>query len=324
MGSLLVPFLAVYTMSGYINGDLLEYGSEAIEVSIAEGQFREIYPAGTPLISIVAITFVLRWLQSRWDGGRRRAWLGIVSAYLEVVWITSVILMIASVKPWQWLADRRAAHALLNSWHDAVDSLGQFSVTAQGLTDWFGSLWGSVAAVLAVPLAWFVVGAVAYGHRMPSTPSPVHPLARRVARGWPALPPLPRRTILALTNDIRSRFGPMVRGARMFTRLGLPAMLVFCLAFVLVRMATIMDWGGSAVLFELARLVVGPQDLETVWRPLSTVIGALSDALIMVLLVCLLAAAVDRVLLAHRPRRPRHAEVTPPEAVRTQEAVRGG
>jgi hypothetical protein len=203
-----------------------------------------------------------------------------------------------------------------------VDRLGPLTGPADALTEWLSSLWGSVAAVLAAPLAWFVVGAVAYGYRLAPVRTPNQALYERVTRGWAAIPQVPRKTLLAITNDIRGRFGPMLQGMRMFTRIGVPAMAVFCLAFVVVRMGTVMDWGGGALLFELERLIVGPQHLLTVWIPLHGVASHLIDAVVVVLLVGILAAAVDRVLLAYPVRQePPAPEVTESSVGRTPVAV---
>jgi hypothetical protein len=321
VGSLLIPFLAVYTMSGYLVGDMLEYGGGVAEAAVQQGRYLEFLPEGPVLIAIIAITFALRWVQSRWEGGRRRAWLGIVGAYLEVIWITSVILIISELKPWEWVAERRAVHWLVAGWHQTVDRLGPLNGPAEIVTSWLGSLWGSVAAVLAAPLAWFVVGAVAYGYRLAPIPAPNRALYERLSRGWAAVPQMPRKALLAITNDIRERFGPMVQGMRMFTRIGVPAMVVFCLAFVAVRLGTVWDWGGGALFFELERLVVGPQDLVQVWIPLQGIVGHLINAVVTVLLVCVLAAAVDRVLLAYQVEQPPAPHVREPSAERTPAGV---
>jgi hypothetical protein len=74
-------------------------------------------------------------------------------------------------------------------------------------------------------------------------------------------------------------------------RAGLVPMLLFCLAFVAAR--TVANW-----LWELQRLLIGPEDLGGFWMPLSWPLSRLNDAAGHVVLVCLLAAAVDRALHA--------------------------
>jgi hypothetical protein len=46
------------------------------------------------------------------------------------------------------------------------------------------------------------------------------------------------------------------------------------------------------------RWLIGPQDLVHVWMPLSIPLGSIDDAVTLVLLSCLIGAAVDRVLSA--------------------------
>jgi hypothetical protein len=82
-------------------------------------------------------------------------------------------------------------------------------------------------------------------------------------------------------------------------------MLFFCISFLVAQTAR--DW-----LWEVERLLIGPRDLEEVWWPLSGPLSVLNDAVGVVLLAALLAAAVDRVLrLQPAPSADSASESTP-------------
>jgi hypothetical protein len=109
-----------------------------------------------------------------------------------------------------------------------------------------------------------------------------------------------------LTGDIRERFGPLVDGLRLVFRAGLAPMLLFCLAFLIAQTAA--KW-----LWELERVLIGPQDINTIWRAIDGPISLVNDVVSTVLLVCLLGAAIDRVLRAR----------TDPASARTGPATAG-
>jgi hypothetical protein len=64
-------------------------------------------------------------------------------------------------------------------------------------------------------------------------------------------------------------------------------------------------------MWEAERFLIGPRDLQDVWIPISGPLALLNDAVGVVLLTCLLGAAVDRVLRLQPPPPP--AEPSEPE-----------
>jgi hypothetical protein len=80
----------------------------------------------------------------------------------------------------------------------------------------------------------------------------------------------------------------------MLVRAGAVPMLLFCLAFVATR--RLADW-----LWQLERLLIGPQDFNGVWFPLAGPLSTVNEAIGTAVLVCLLAVAVDRALHHSEP-----------------------
>jgi hypothetical protein len=97
-----------------------------------------------------------------------------------------------------------------------------------------------------------------------------------------------------LTADVRDRFTPLIHGLRVMARAGLPPMLFFCLAFLAAQTAR--DW-----MWEAERFLIGPRDLTEFWMPVSGPLAMVNEAVGVVLLACLLGAAVDRVLRLQPP-----------------------
>ncbi|AVT30712.1 hypothetical protein C6361_15895 [Plantactinospora sp. BC1] len=310
LGSALVPFLAVYASWGYLQEDFTDYFYQLFvdiylsdaAIFIDPGQVAENAERRMPLditgtiVAVVAVAVVLRWLLGRWQERSRMGWLGIPGAYVEVIWISVVAATVAQAQDplLQWLQERRVVGWLLDSWHGLVDRLGPLSGPVRATSEFLLNAAGSVQVAVVVPLAWLAVGAVVYGHRLTPPPPSEADLVERAARRWRALPRPVRVVGANLGADLRERFAPMVHSLRLMVRAGLAPMLFFCLAFLLAQSAR--EW-----LWEAERLIIGGQDLESVWMPLSGRLTMLNDAVGTVLLACLLGAAVDRVLRIQPP-----------------------
>jgi len=312
LGSILVPFLAVYASYGYLNKDINEYVYrvwQAETLSTADlfdnpGNIdvsaRLPFQLSVTLVSVVAVAVVLRWLLARWEGARFRAGRGLLGAYVEVIWITLVAVVFVTVQEATsgWLAGRRLVHWASATWYDIADSLGPLAGPARATGAWLFGLTGAVDSVFVVPIAWLAVGAVVFGRRIGRPEQTTEELRQQVTERWStgrraALPRLIRWLGVETTVEARSRFGPLLDSLRLLFRAGLVPMLFFCLAFLLAQSAA--DW-----LWELERLVVGPHDLNEVWRPLDAPLTMLNEGVRTILLAALLAAAIDRVLRVAR------------------------
>lgn len=302
LGSVLVPFLAVYASYGYLAKDTNEYAYRvwqdetlssadlfdnpaAIDVSS-----RLPFQLTITLISVVVVAVVLRWLLSRWEGVRRRPWLGLVGAYVEVIWITLVAGTVVTVTTVanDWLAGRRLVHWASTTWDELAALAGPLAQPVRATGAWLWGLTGAVDAVLIVPIAWLAVGAVVFGRRVAEQEPTAEELRRQASERWGRAARPVRWVAVEAHIELRKRFGPLIESLRLLVRAGLAPMLLFCLAFVLAQTAA--DW-----LWELERVIVGPHDINEVWRPLDPPLSMLNEGVRTVLLAALLTAAVDRV-----------------------------
>jgi hypothetical protein len=305
LASALIPFLAVYASWGYLEEDVSDYLYEVWEdasfsdprvftdpgVVSRELDQRMPFDTSITLISVIVVAVVLRWLLNVWRGGRKWPVLGILGAYVEVIWIiVSVATLNEARDPLTtWLRDRKVVQWLLDTWNRLVDTLGPFTNFVRSAAEWLVGAIASADSVIVVPLAWLAVGAVVYGHRL-APPAPTgSELLQRASKRWNALPKPVRVVGANVSSDVRERFSPLVHGVRTLARAGLAPMLFFCIAFLVAQTAR--EW-----LWETERFLIGPHDLQEVWVPLSGPLGLFNDAVAVVLLACLLASAVDRVL----------------------------
>lgn len=309
VGAVVVPFLAVYTTYGYLQSDIGQYFYAVFESSVfQEGDlfgnpegtlddFEKRAPTHvTPLtITVVGVSVVLRWLLGRWEGAKRRPWISVPSGYLEVVWITvaTATFAMATNSAIAWAGHRRLIQWVDTTLAGLADRMGPFSGVAHTLLRYLGFMASSIDLVILMPVAWLAVGTVVYGYRIAAEPPPSDVLHRRAGERWPRIPVPVRWPIVEIGADLRRRFAPLIQGLRFLGGAGLRPMLVFCLMFVVVQ--TTSDW-----LWELERLIIGPQSLPAFWVGASGILSVLNETIELSLSMALLAAAVDRVLRLRR------------------------
>lgn len=305
IGSALVPFLAVYEAYGYLREDVRDYVYGVFEAEVLRNadlftnpdavdlESRMFYDVTATSVAVVLVAIVLRWLLSRWRATETHRWLGIPGAYLEVLWVTLAVgATYGSITDvvTEWVNTRRAVHWVRALWQDLLDRLGWLAEPVQRVVGWAGDQLAHWDNVIGIPVAWLTIAAVVlgYGDVTSAAPAPTATavVPHRARRAWRVVPPWLRSLAWQF---IGVRFAPLLRSLRVLVAAGVRPMLVFCLAFVVAE--TVPHW-----LWELERWLIGPRDFLAVWVPLAWPLDAVNDALGRVLLICLVAAAVDRLL----------------------------
>ncbi|WP_344139607.1 hypothetical protein [Luedemannella flava] len=292
--SVLVPFLAIYTSLGMARDESTNYYYKVFEdevlanpASITDPGSVDImrhlpFTVRSTLVAAVLIVFVLRWLLPKWQLFRGWILFSLVMGYLELLWLSQLS------QEWgpdnAWLHERVAAKWLADAWAGAANGLGPL----RDVVLWVGDQLGKADVVLIAPLAWLLLGAVVYRREVnvslevdDNKPPPL----------WLDELPRPMRWLgTGIHLDLRNRFGPLVNGVRIMGRIGLVTTLFFCLLFT-AAMAL------SQVAWEVERLIIGPNDVGTRWMPLSYPLSTINSAISTVAVICLIAAAIDRILL---------------------------
>ena len=301
--STLVPFLAVYALSGELTADRDQF--------INESYADDFYNIGTSLtgamddrslatvdgwmIAIAVIFFGFRMLIDVLDLEEKHAVWALVQVVVEVTWLTWLATYIT--KRWtaakDWTGDRVVFHELGDAWASFTRSLGPLTDPLRALGDLVSDAVNGISDIVVTPIAWLVVGAVILAGGLPTSrraaldlPTPARQVRDRFS-GFRRLGDRrgPAKAIELLTR----RFGDLVDALRVLRHAGLLPVLAFCLVFPLASLA---EWGAV----ELLRRAIGPQDPFTMVL-FSTYPDILTKAVYTLVVVAVVVAALQRLLL---------------------------
>ena len=292
LASVLVPFLSFYLLAGYFAYDGLRYGyAVAAGNLLSDGATKYLYSHPLPVAIVAAVAFGLRWALGRLPVFRTRPWLGLPAAYLEVLWVYTLLLLTYEAYRnglLPWLAQSRIGVATLSWWHTKLDTGQPVGAALQGVRSIAQAVLDSGIQVVAVPATALVVGSVVLAARIsPRRTDQVSGLR------------LAARVVGTAGRPVASRLLLISDGVRRVFQAGVVATMIFCLLFVAVG-----SW--SRLLNEPERVLVGPADVKRVWEPLFFPFQWLNQSVALVLLMCLIAAFVDRTAsrIAHRATTP--------------------
>lgn len=319
-----VPFLAVYAAYDFIDEDRRNFyyevwydatsqGFATGDLSLMDTSSRLPTGASITMAVVIGAAILARML---FGVVTRRAKgnlaVGIARSYLEATWVSLTALSLNGIGNdiYFWLLERRLWVWLDAAAHTAASWFGPFSPAAQRVVEWFEGILGSIDSVFLIPVAWLTIGCIVYGRELVSPPRVQGGQAR-----WRRMSRVLRAVVTPIRNGVDDRFGPMVRGFRMLKLAGLRTMLLFCLAFVVAQ--ALPEW-----LWELERVIIGPQDLNAVWVPLSGPLSSVNEAIGLIVTICLVTAAVDHVRRVSPPPPPPPPKPASPP-VDTQPEVAG-
>ncbi len=326
LGNVLIPFVAFYMAFGLVQEDFRRYDQglsgryESLWVIVAGTDRNDVRvdaldDAGAnvlTLLAVVAVAFALRWALDRWELSRRIPLLGILAAFLEVVWVVLGLLFVvnqAHKHVQGWAGERVAWHAVLDWWHGLAGMTGPLGGLFHTVDDWLVTTLpsGDFDRIFVVPITGLVSAAVVYNLTVSDTLRPPVISGRlrwlRYATG-------------GVVHAIRKRFGPLIQGARAMGRSGVVPIMFFCLCVVALQ--TALQWLTKAEL-----VLLGPREHESVVAGLDEFIKGVNDVVLSIGLVCVLAAAVDGVARRNLRRAGQSAAVQPAEPARSEPDVIG-
>ena len=296
VGSVLVPFIIIYASYGYFREDVSGYLYKIVEAEVFDNpdaftdrfapdvQSRFPLTLGIATLVVVAVAVVLRWLVNRRRTVASAFWLGVVAAYLEIIWLTTLLGVVGPlrVRATDWLEHRRLVHDVSSVFSTVVHWFGPLRPPTESTLGWLIDSVAAVTPVIIVPVAWLAVGAVVYGRTTSPTPRHARTAEDDTATASVGLWLRDRTVSLVRVGSAISSTACACCSARACAR---------CCSSPGVRVRP--DPLDLAV--ELERAVIGPHDLMSFWVPLSLPLSVINDAIGLSLLICLVAAAVDRV-----------------------------
>lgn len=303
LSGVMVPFLAIYASYGYLAEDIFRFVNAAVaaemfdvDVFLGTEEYdaeRTALATGWAAMVVVAVAIVVRHGLGMLAQRRHVRGLAWAAAYVEVLWLATLARMLAAHQEaaMTWVEGRSVVQGVVDLWESAVAVAGPVGAAFDAVVGRLLDLLGSADALLVVPVAWLAVGAVVYGHEL-GEPVRREPRHRRVqprvtARAGRMGQPV-RRVGNRLTGGLGDRFGALGIGFRRLAVAGLRPMLLFAVAFVVAqRLEHLVSLG--------LRNLLGPVPLDTylAFAPQLTMVAHVVGT---VVVVCLLAAAIDRVL----------------------------
>ncbi|PZF80840.1 hypothetical protein [Jiangella anatolica] len=301
LGSVMIPFLAIYASYGYLSEDVFRFVNTAVadelfnnpDLLLGTGEAdpnRTALATGWLAMALVAIAIVLRYGLTVLAQRKPMRWIPWVAAYVEVLWLVTLARMLVSHQDAaiRWVSERPAVEALADWWRTVIDFFGPVGSAIDAGSRWLLELLGQADALLVIPVAWLTVGAVVYGQQLrdPERRTASH---RRPRGGLVRRMHAPARQVgNELTGGLGDRFGALAGGLRRLAVAGLAPMLLFALAFVVAqRLEYAVDL--------LWRELIGPLPLGA-YLAFGPHTSMVSHVIGTVAVVCLLGAAIDRVL----------------------------
>jgi hypothetical protein len=304
--SALVPFLAVYALTGQLQADRDQFHNESYADELyhdnpfapADPIVRSLADIGSREIIVIGVVLVIRLTIDLLDLEERHVAWGLVQVLVEATWLTFAAVLVTS--RWRdardWVGDRVVVAWAADAWHSVTGWFGPLTEPLRAVGDLVAQLFDRLGVIVLTPMAWLAVGAVVIAGGLPASrrarlelPDQAKRirgrLSPRMAR-W--RPPRSRATAKA-SELLGRRFGDLADGLRIMLHAGVLPVLAFCLVLPLARLA---EWGAALGL----RTMIGPQDPDTMVAA-SPYLDIVTRGAYTFVVVVVVVAAVDRLLL---------------------------
>jgi hypothetical protein len=306
--SALVPFLAVYALTGEIKNDRDQFINESyaderlqdnpfVSGDTSARTLADLTSWQTLLILIGGVLVIRLTIDLLDLEERHMAW-GIVQVLVEVTWLTFLASLLTSSfgDAREWVGDRVVVAWAEDGWQSVTGRFGPLTEPVRAVGDVLADMLDRLGVLMFIPMAWLAVGAVVIAGGLPASRRARLELPEQATRIHDRLSPglarwrAPRSRVTAkLIELLGRRFGDLTDGLRIMVHAGVLPVLAFCLVLPLARLA---EWGAALVL----RNVVGPGDPETMLS-FSPYLYIVTRAVYTLVVVVIVVAAVDRLLL---------------------------
>ncbi len=299
-GQVLIPFLAVYASAGLLKQDVTVFlydttMDESMNTAIRDIDWgRAVYAPGLTIVAFVVVALAARKVISlKGLAERHLAWAGF-AAYLEVLWLMTLANALTSQleRVTEWVTSRRVVAGIVDWWDSVIAFVKAWGGWAAAAVDAVSGLLGNLGAVVVVPVAWLAIGAAVYGHQLSASKIGLdshEPAAKHIER----VPNPVRRVVGHVAEPVVTPVQNTLGAIRKVAVAGILPMVMFCVVFLLAG-------GVQSAVAALMRVIVGPGPAlrQFALEPFVTLI---ERGVYFVLVLSLLAAAVNAVVLAQRP-----------------------
>ncbi len=299
-GQVLIPFLAVYASAGLLKQDVTVFlydttADESMNTVIQDIDWgRADYAPGLTIVAFVVVALAARKVISlKGLAERHLAWAGL-AAYLEVLWLMTLANALTTQLEavTGWVTSRRVVAGILSRWEAVIAFVKAWGGWAAAAVDAVAGVLGNLGAVVVVPVAWLAIGAAVYGHQLSSSKIGLdsHEAATKRIQKVPS--PV-RRVVGHVAEPVVTPVQNTLGAIRKIAVAGILPMVMFCVVFLVAG-------GVQSAMAALMRVVVGPGSASRQFA-LEPFVTMAERGVYFVLVLSLLAAAVNAVVLAQRP-----------------------
>lgn len=307
----LLPFYAYYAGWGLLGDTLRSYSQVFFSAQMRRVDFTqselpptalEIGQTGGVLIAVALVWLIRRFAKQRQKASERGIWSLTVVA-CEGTWALIGLYVIGNWKDglFTWAAQMPAPSELLG-W--LISSAKAAVSPADSLPiDWPPAFdaWSFAVRLFwyaLLPIIWFNLGAIIYGHDLAQMAQPTEKIAGRAVRKWQGLPKPIRDFIGHFWAGMVKRWHAVANGVLLAASAGTT------LTVSVVVLWRLIDWLGNWAWIGLAQ-IIGPQE-PLVWQVISVPLNMLFNApgapsgglLVSPLQFCILAAGLQLALAA--------------------------
>ncbi|MCB5362719.1 hypothetical protein H0484_02980 [Pusillimonas sp. CC-YST705] len=311
--AVLIPFYGYYAGWGFLGNTLRDYSRAFLSEQWNRIDFLNPQDMGPTalevdgtlwlLLPVAIIWWVRRMAKARYAQTGHQAWPLVVVA-CEATWVIIALYVLSGWKQQfvAWLASLPSPTSLLDWFLPSAEAaLVQADVRPVDWPQWQLSSWLSELFRYALlPLIWFNLGAIVYGHNLNVMAPPTERVAGRVTQRWAALPKPLTDFFGHFWAGVIKRWHAVANGVLLAASAGVWLTVSI---LVLWRLA---DWAGRWLWLGMAHLI-GPQDLQ-VWNlvvvPLNLLFGMpgqpQTGVLVVMVQFCVLAAGLNLALASQR------------------------